>query len=453
MQTTTNGAQRLKMVSAVALMALPACVFYFIVSTNVVSIPILDDYDIILRSLTWISQHHEISSKFFFLLTSQHNGYKLMFENAVVLSEYSLFGQVYFVPLVLLGNAFAMVIFLTVIGMTRVNCENGADKWLLLVPVAWLVFQLQYASALDFASSSLQHLAVVAFALLAIFLLDRASSWTFWAACFALVLAIASSPNGFFVGAVGFLMLAQDRRWQRIVAWLSTVAAMLLIYLYHYSAGANVAGSDGSGKRFAHVNAIYALSFLGSSAARYSSIISSVILGIVLCAVFLLAIKRRYFRKNPAIFYSMLFILINAAAVSAIRSDLGVTQSLASRYRTYSNLFLVFSYIFLIEDLLQRWQNKSIRRGVFAAAMTISVAFCCLSDLAGARFLHGKKEALTASYRSEWQGNTTTATDMNSLLAANPALLRQLDKGVYRMNVPVFREAVKSGVFNPPQNP
>ena len=48
----------------------------------------------------------------------------------------------------------------------------------------------------------------------------------------------------------------------------------------------------------------------------------------------------------------MLFIVINSIAVSGLRSDQGLAQSLASRYRTYSNLLLAFSYMYIIEDLL-----------------------------------------------------------------------------------------------------
>jgi hypothetical protein len=438
---------------AIALMALPAAIFYFFLWQNAVSIPILDDYDIILGSLNWLSQHHGVATWIHFLFTSQHNGYKLMFENAVVISEYKLLGQIFFLPLVFLGNSFPLLIFLIVAGMTLMKRGNVADRSILLIPVAWLIFQLQYASALDFASSSLQHLAVIFFSLLSIFLLDRDTEWTFWASCMVLILAVGSSPNGFFAGPVGLLMLAQSRRWRRLFAWVATLAVVLVVYLYGYYRPPATMGTDGASEHLGHVNLTYALSFLGSSAARYSSSVSSVTLGLLLCGVFALAVYRRYFRQNSAVFHSMVFILINAVAVSGLRSDLGVAQSLASRYRTYSNLFLALSWIFVIENLFPHWHSRSLRRGMLAAALTVSVAFCTLSDWAGVRFLQGKKQALTFCYRTEWQGQSPVDTHPASDADANPALLRQIDAGVYRMNLPVFREAVSRGIFHPPQNP
>ena len=214
------------------LMALPAAVFYLLLWKNAVSIPILDDYDIILSSLNRI-QRHEVS-RMGLLFVSGHNGYKLMFENAVVLAQFSLFGRAQFLPLVAFGNAFALFIFAVIAAMSRAVPGDLAKRCALLVPVAFLLFQLQYASALDFASSSLQHMAVVFFALLSICLLDRRSETAFWCACGALALSIGSLPNGFFAAPVGFLLLAQSKAWRRTGMWVATTVAMLALYLFRY---------------------------------------------------------------------------------------------------------------------------------------------------------------------------------------------------------------------------
>jgi hypothetical protein len=275
-----------------------------------------------------------------------------MFENAVVLSQYCAFGQVSFLPLVALGNAFALLIFLTVCSMSRAAHEDMAKKCMLLVPVAYLLFQLQYASALDFTSSSLQHLAVIFFSLFSILLLDKESRWSFTGACVSLIFAIASSPNGFFVVPVGLLMLVQSKHWRRIAVLMGNTCLMLAVYLFKYSQASSVTTPQASSGSLVHFNILYAFSFLGSSAARYLSLAPSLTLGVVLCGIFLVAVRRHYFNQNPAVFYSMLFILINALAISGLRADLGLTQSLASRYRIYSNLLLVFSYMFFTENML-----------------------------------------------------------------------------------------------------
>lgn len=445
--------QRLRLFSAVAFTVLPLGAFYLILWKNSVSIPILDDYDIILDSVSWISQHHSFAARLGFILTREHNGYKLMFDNAVIFTQYFLWGQVHFLPLVILGNLFALFIFLIVIWMERVAAASTIDKWLLLTPVAWLIFQLQYASALDFSSCSLQNLGVIFFAFWSIYLLDKESQTAFAASCFALAFAIASSPSGFFVAPVGLLLLAQNRRWRSIIIWVLVATLMLLVYLFRYTPPAPISVPVDKSGPVPHLDLLYALSFMGSSAARFSSITPAVILGVLFCGTVILAVKLRYFRKNPPVFYSMLLIMINAFAVSGLRSNLGVAQSLASRYRIYSNLFLVFTYLFVLEAIVPIVQRKGIRRSIFTLGLTVSVAFCCVSDLAGARFLHGKRQALISNYRIQWQGRAPGQDPLGSEIQANPVLRRQINDGVYDVDRASLVEAVHNGIYTPPQNP
>jgi putative copper export protein len=228
---------------------------------------------------------------------------------------------------------------------------------------------------------------------------------------------------------------------------------MLLLYLYHYTAPPPVAGAAATSGGLAHLSVIYALSFMGSSAARFSSIAPALVLGVLLCGVVLFAIKLKYYRSNPPVFYAMLLIMVNALAVSGLRSDLGLAQSLASRYRIYSNLFLVFTYIFFIEAIRPTVQRRAVRNACFGIALTISIAFCCLSDFAGARFLQGKKQALTFSYRTQWQGRSPAQDSASTELLANPALHRQILDGIYDIERPALEEAIRADVYTPPQNP
>ena len=448
MQTESTPSRIIRLVTALLLTALPALIFYYVLVVNAVRIPILDDYDVILSGVNTISVSHGVLPKLLYILTAQHNGYKLMFVNMIILAQYSMLGRVEFLPLVEFGNAFAALIFIVVISMTRISRGNTIKRLYLLLPVAYLIFQLQYASALDFAMCSLQQLTVIFFSLLSIYLLARGSRWSFALACIALVLGISSSPNGFFVVPVGLLMLAQTRRWLRMPAWIVTPGLMFAVYLFRYGHAQSPEMQQGSAGSLLHFNIIYALSFLGSSAARFVSLVPSLALGLILCGVFLCAAKRGYFYRNPAVFYSMLFILINAIAISGLRSDMGLAQSLASRYRTYSNLFLAFSYIFLIEDILPLWKKEAVRRVVLVAGAALSVAFCLLSDVAGAHFLRDKKLALTHSYKVEWMKDPTAIHDAG--VKGNPAFQNQMDKGNFDVRVPIMKESVRLGVYRPP---
>lgn len=433
-------------------MAIPGCAFYYILWKNAVDLPIFDDYANVLEFCGKFVSLHGVFSRLWLTLTFQHNEYKLIFENAVVATEYVLSGHVHFLSLVALGNAFALLIFLTVCCMFRGAQDELATRFLFLVPVAYLVFQLQYASALDWASSSLQHLAVIFFSLLSIHLLSKPLRGFFACACIALVLAIAASANGFFVVPIGILMLAQQKRWGRMPAWLGSAAIMLLLYLWHYNYRSSQTNPHGSvAVSIVHLNAIYALSFIGASAARYQSIVPAVIFGVVLIGIFLLAVRNGYFRKNPSVFYSMLFVLITAVGVSGLRSGFGVAQSLASRYRLYSNLMIVFAYFFLVESWLERMKTKFIRRAILVSTFAFAVVFCCLSTMAGARFLHNKKLLLIQSMK-EWQSASHQQSDEEPGIQTDSILARQIDAGVYRPLTVPLRIAIHLGIYQIPSN-
>ena len=105
---------------AALLMAAPALVFYVLLWKTAFRFPLADDYDMILKFVNVVSQSTGLSSKFLYAVTVEHNGYKLMLDNFITLTQYSIFGQVYFLPLVALGDSFALLIFLVTCSMSQV---------------------------------------------------------------------------------------------------------------------------------------------------------------------------------------------------------------------------------------------------------------------------------------------------------------------------------------------
>lgn len=447
-----SGTTRGRLSLALFLITLPALIFYAVLFRTAVSLPILDDYPIILDTTNHISKTPGLLPRLAIVLSTQHNGYRLLFENFVVWVTYSITGHIPMLALVFLGNGFALLIFLIVAWMAREIETDTVNRLLSLAPVAYLLLQLQYASALNFASSSLQHLAVVAFSLLAIALLSAGAEGAFAGGCLAMVFAVASSPNGFFLAPVGACMLLQEKRWRDAAIWAGLFAPIVGLYMFrHAPMPVTLSGeSKGLATLLSHVHPVYILSFLGACAAGYSSVAPSAVLGVLLCGVFGFSIQRRYFRQNPAVFYSMCFVLINAVAVSFLRSDFGVSQSIASRYRIYSSLMLAFSYLFLVENVLPRARHAHAHARAVATALILSVAFCLVSDVAGARFLEGKKVALIRAYAVQ-TGQPASSSDMRVAGAeVNPVLQRQIVYGVYNVSLPILRESMRLGVYQPP---
>ena len=390
------------------------------------------------------------------LVTHEHNGYKLVLEYSSVLVEHLEAGYISIVSLVQVGNVIPLLIFIMICFMARLPQRPVADKIIVLAPVAYFILQLQYAEALDFASCSLQVLGVVFFSLLSIYLLGGGSSLKFTLACASLVLAVASSPNGFFLMPVGCLLLAQRRRWAGAITWAVLTLLMLFVYMFHYLPFST---------NKSRPSATYALSFLGSAAAGYQSklsIVMSISLGAVFFAVAVTAFIRRYHKRNPPVFYSMLFILLTAVAVSSLRSDAGVAQSLSSRYRIYSDLFLALSYIFGIEELLSLSKTKRLRQYALVGIGSFSAIFCFLNDWAGARVLQHRKQAVNYIYRVQWLTDPSAIRDtrtrdevlkyIHKRDSATDRLLYPGEFEIFEMDLPTLREAESRGIYQPPYN-
>jgi hypothetical protein len=441
--------EKWRLAIAICLIAAPALAFYIILFKTAVNLPLLDDYQSILDVANSIAKTHDPLSRLGVVVTSQHNGYKQLTNNVLVWACYRFTGHVRMLPLIAIGDAFVLLIFLPVSLMARTLTKDRANWLLLLVPVACFIFQLQYASALNFASCSIQEIGVIAFSLLSIYFLSKDARNISVISYVFTVLAALSSPNGFFLAPVGAFMLAGRRQWKQLGIWTAVFCVLLGFYLFRY-VGVPITAVD---KTATHsINPIYALTFLGASAARYVSIAPALVLGVLICGIVVLAAIKRYDLRNPAVFYSMVFILINAVAVSVLRSGQGVAQSLASRYRIYSNLMLALSYLFLLEQWILRWKGVAARRLAITAAIMLSAAFCLLSDLAGARFLEAKKIALQQSYRMQWLGLPAETAD-ETVITRTPVLARQLQDGVFNPNLPSLRESVRLGVYQPPMHP
>jgi hypothetical protein len=187
--------------------------------------------------------------------------------------------------------------------------------------------------------------------------------------------------------------------------------------------------------------------------AGFTDVRPAILLGLALVVLFAVALWRRYDRINPAAFHTMLFILVNAAAVSALRSDQGVAQALASRYRLYSALMTALSYAAVLEIFaLPSWSSRARRIYVYGC-FGLAVVFCGLSDLAGARFLRAKQAALIYYYRTEWLHQEIPPAALRGEIADNPAFRRQLELGVYRPLRPVLDQSVQLHTWVPPANP
>jgi len=361
-----------RIVLPVTAVLLPALTFCIVAACSCVNIPSLDDYDAGLNYLNQNAQLATLSEKFLYLLAAQQNEYKIVFGHAVIWAQVAIFGNVDFRVTCLLGDVFALFIGALLWKMFLPQERYLAKRLALFIPVSLLIFQLNYAETLNWALPGLQNINIIFFSLAAIYLLVKKTQSSFWGAIVMLVLAIATSGNGFFVVPVGILILVIDRQYGRITVWLGTTAVCIVGYAYHYNMMSSQSPKHHSIlATVMHLNPLYLVSFVGATA--FFPRFLSLVLGFALLGFFAFMIRRGYCRKHPLVCYCVLFLLFTAIGVAGIRSELGMISATSPRYRIYSDLFIIFAWFAFVDEFLAA-RRESVRR-IRSYVMALACAF------------------------------------------------------------------------------
>jgi hypothetical protein len=413
-----------------SLLVSPVAFFYYLLFHTQLALPILDDYDAVLAFANAFTHDHGMRSRLIEIVAWQHNEYKLIFEHTVVALMCAITGRVNFINLVLLGNAFVLLIGFVLWLYFRTDQAVPRKRLLVFVPVVFLLFNLQYAETVNWAAGSLQNLPVLAFSLLALWLAARPGRRAFLLSCLCLMLAIASSGNGFFVPLAALPMLVRRRAWGRLNAWGALTLGMIALYLFHYHLTPQQTLTGGVGRL------LFPVMFLGGA---LGDVRVAFPLGACLWGIFLYALWHGYERQQPDCFAAMLFLAITALGVAVTRGESGISAEMASRYRIYSCLFLIFAYQYLMGRLSQspRWRGR--KAAVTMVAIALSAIFAARSDLAGYRFLAHRRADTIQQFDSVQQGRPVPL--------AEPRM-----QPFFRHAAMVLRHSVDAGIYYPPQS-
>lgn len=429
--------------------AFPAILFYTILFRSALNLPILDDYDALLGFLNQITQLDSTSSKAAYFLASQHNEYKLFFTHGIAWLVYDLCGYIDFRILFAIGNGFVLLLAILLWKMFQPNCKDLKTRLAYFTPVSWLLFQLQYWETLNWAMTGIQNIAVLVFSLGAIYLLVREERWAFCCALAFLILAVSSSGNGLIIIPIGVLILALARRYARVANWLVVSAGCIAAYAYRYNVMVSATHPRNSiFSTFHPLSPGYVLAFIGS-AGSFPFKAGSFLLGILLCVFFVYMARRGYIRKNPLVSYCVLFLLLTAIGVAGIRSDLGVEQSLSSRYTLYSALFLIFAWFAIVEEFLQHRRASLSHNDLFLCTVLAVVPFSLWMDLGGWLQIERRDCALVQAMAAFEHPATPEST-------AGPAPPVSLSEGKAASDAfnlrtrAILTESIKLGVYRPP---
>jgi hypothetical protein len=390
-------AQKVRRRSSVPIFAaavmLPIVFFYTYLFSMSRDIPLTDDYDAGLKFANHLVQLPNFSERLIYFVGERHNEYKIFVGHGLVWLQLALIGHVNFAVLSALGNI--SVLFLGIVLWKMFLPDVELERRLaLFLPVSLILFQYQYVETLNWPLPGVQNLPVVTCAIGSIYLLGRKTRGAFAGALGLMVFGIASSGNGFLIALVGMLMLLIERMYSRLAAWGLTVALCVWAYVYHYDKMATQNAKHQSIlTALMHPQFTYLFGFLGS-AGRFPVQAGAIFLGFALCVFFGWMIWRGYLRRHSVVGYCLLFILLTAIGVAGMRADLGLKQSMSSRYRIYSDLLLIFAWFALVETC-RLAEAPSLRRSrLFVGIATTSVLFCIVMDGIGVRSLRRRDQGL-----------------------------------------------------------
>jgi hypothetical protein len=426
-------------------MLIPPVAFYVLLARSLVSVPIQDDYHAILGFLLQWKNERGIKH-ILEIMTYQHNDYRFMFENTIVAIQYTILGHTNLEVLSIMGDLFVIPLFGILYLMWR-ECGRPREYTLLaLVPVSWILFQLQYESTLNLATPALQFIPVLVFALLTCFLATKASKRAFLGTLLSVLLCVASCANGLFLLPIGAIIYLQRREFWRLLAWCSLSATVCLIYFHRYDFTAEMPNTHMGNNVLSilhHLSLVYAAAFWGSIAALRNPL-PAVLFGIVLAGAFVFATYDRLFARRPALYYSSLFLFVTGLAVSGIRSTFGLVSAVASRYRINSAVLLILLYLYLADKLYGiRLRPLFFKVGTCIAAALLA-GFTFVSDCVGEKLLLAKRNAAEVEMQC-WEqheprhiidpaftGDLTAENERNGLFdPVEPFLSETIHEGIY----------------------
>ncbi len=437
-----DGKERLFCVLA---MLCPILLFYGLLSRTLTGLPFNDDYNAV---LTLLLKWHAASgwSKLAVLWTHQHNEYRLAFQNVIYALQYGALGHVAMKPLTVLGDLLVLPLFGMLWLLWRRSGLPFRYTLLSFIPAAWILFQLQYASTLNCVMAPLQNVAVLVFTL-AVFHFGTQRSWqSFWTGMASIVLAVASSGGGLFVGPVLCLFFLQKRAWTRLL--VAAVLSALLGFAYmHGKAIHEHDPNQGDFSSFIHqISLPYGAAFLGSIAAK-SSPGPAIVFALVLFAVFLWATMNRLDKQNPGLYYVMLFFFVQGLAVSCLRAPRGLVSALGSRYRINSAVLTILLYFFLAENFQNIRIRSSFKVAGLALAGLVLVAFNFASDRAGNKLLIERRARVQSGIRA-WE--TDPAQFFTDAQISSQLSEEDRRRGMYNPIEPTLSKAVQEGIYQIP---
>jgi hypothetical protein len=426
----TTAAARLRNVLLALAVAAPIASYWLLVVRFSVNVPVWDDYDTVLAYL------NRPPSVRLATLLEQHNEHRIAWTR-IVTEACSLLPQgLDFRALIYIGNAGLVLLFLALCG---VLWRRSAPA-VLFVPIALVMFAPQSWDNMNWATGALQNHFGLLFSFLALWCWSRRRPWAYSLASILAVVATYTSASGLLIlvtvlawEAVGAGTSAGARDEDgaphsrlRVLALLTFTIAVACLYFHGYERP-SVHPAIGATLSQPMLVVRYVLTLLGSPAERLGAN-AVLIAGAVEVSFVTYLAWERYDRRNPVVFWFLVFLLMSAVAIGVGRASFGVQYALESRYRVTAIVAIVFALVAAIEIRPSFWSKWWVTGLAVLAAATFNVASARVAH----RYLSARSAALTTGI-VEWRRTGRGLNHPDQALAGT-----------------ILKQSIENGTYHPP---
>ncbi len=374
---------------------LPAVFFAWTLFHNASNTPWLDDFEVAPMTLfNWI--HESNWGNRWALLWSPNNDHRVVLLKVLVVLNYYLFGQLSIKWIIWETHLYLIPLYIII--WKSLPKEN---RLTMFIPALFLFLNFQYFLSSYWMIAAAQHNLVIGFGGVSMFLLTRPTRINLIGAIFFALLASISNSDGMFFIIIGSLVLFLQHRLRHLFIWVVVFVFMLFLIFWNYPSMSY--HERGLSYFFEHplesVQGFFV--FMGGGFDFWYRELSHFRLwqtGLTgFCLIFMMGAAVYYFLfqspwkeqlnkwrsrdlVNPSILFisAMLgFCLMNALAISIMRSSSGEFVYLIGNYKIYPTLALLFVYLLAFHV----WKSFGVYRYLFVCLSFVFWSFSIWNSL------------------------------------------------------------------------
>ena len=432
----------LKKATILLLITLPIIFFYWVVVYMSVNAPFQDDFDALFEPTVLLSKGTESFWTFWDVLFKQDDERRIVMDRLIAFALYKSTGQLDLRVMIILGASTLLAYFAVI---ARTFKEAGIPL-VFLLPIPWLLFNVQFFDAIFWSMIPLQHIAVFVWGLIAVWLITRGSKGTFFLGIVFAILSIYSDVSGNFILPAGIMVLFIQRRWSELATWVAVIGLFVFYYFHALTVpDFRPSFSDNISKPLNILMTLLALPGLwadpgpsfGFSVRAGLSMITGLILIITLITL-AYQTGQRIWKTNEIpgnnelfVWGGLCFLAVVFSTLALARASYGLDSVFNTRYRHMYIHWLILSYALLLIRFPQF--RRSERVGWIAGGLGILFCFNAYIQYWG-DLDYFRKVILTDAY--EWKNNRALPS---TPIYQTPRVGKLVDK--------IYEDAYETGVY------